>query len=200
MMLTLTSPVRTYAHDIPAGAKIAALCLITLGLFALTTPLPLALAAGAMAGLALSCGLRFATALLRALRVLWPFLLILALWHLWTGEIGSGLTIALRMLTAVAAATFVTMTTPLSAMLDLFARLASPLQRLGLSPKALSLALALMIRFIPVMLDRFAALSMAWRARAVRRLGWQVLMPATLAALDDAAHVAEALRARGGAE
>ena len=57
-----------------------------------------------------------------------------------------------------------------------------------------------MIRFIPVMLARFDQLAFAWRARAARRMGWQVLMPAALAALDDAAHVAEALRARGGAE
>ena len=37
-----------------------------------------------------------------------------------------------------------------------------------------------------------------WRARSPRRPGWQILMPVTLLAIDDAEHVAEALRARGG--
>ena len=32
-MISLTSPVRTRAHDWPAGAKLAALCGATLGLF-----------------------------------------------------------------------------------------------------------------------------------------------------------------------
>jgi biotin transport system permease protein len=198
-MLTLTSPVRTFAHGLPAGPKLAALGLFTLALFSFSTVLPLALALAGMAALSLGGGVRFAVALARSLRPLWPFLLVLAIWHLWLADPLAGLVIALRMIAAVAAATFVTMTTPLAEMLGLFQRLLAPLSRLGLNPKALGLALALMIRFIPVMLDRFDQLGQAWRARSHRRLGRHVLMPATLAALDDAAHVAEALRARGGA-
>ncbi len=198
-MLTLTSPVKTFAHDIPAGPKLAALGLVTVTLFAMTSPLPLATALAALSIAILSCGRPFSIALLRSLRPLWPFLMVLALWHLWLGDVAGGFAIGLRMITAVAAASFVTMTTPLAEMLALFQRLLSPLTRLGLNPKALALALALMIRFIPVMLDRFEILSHAWRARSPRRIGWHVVMPATLAALDDATHVAEALRARGGA-
>lgn len=199
-MLTLTSPVRTGAHRWPAGAKLAALAVFSVVLFRIATPLPLALCLGVLLVLALAAGQRFAMALLRALLPLWPFLLVLALWHIATDDLLAGLTLALRMITAVAAACLVTMTTPLSEMLTLFQRLLSPLARLGLKPATLALALALMIRFIPVMLDRFAQIGMAWRARAKGRMGWRVLMPATLAALDDAAHVAEALRARGGTE
>ncbi len=199
-MLTLTSPTRTFAHTLPAGAKLVALGGFTFGLFGLTTPWSLAICAAAVAALALSFGAAFAMALLRSLRPLWPFLLILGLWHSWLGDPIGGLIIGLRMITAVCAATLVTMTTPLGQMLSLFQWLAAPLARIGLNPKALALALALMIRFIPVMLERFEQLAHAWRARSTRRIGWQVLMPATLAALDDAAHVAEALRARGGAE
>ena len=42
------------------------------------------------------------------------------------------------------------------------------------------------------------ALSLAWRARSRRRAGWRVIVPFMVLALDDADHVAEALRARGG--
>ena len=50
-----------------------------------------------------------------------------------------------------------------------------------------------------VMLLRWEALSVAFRARSDRRPGWRIAAPAVLAALDDAERVAEALRARGGA-
>ncbi len=199
-MLTLTSPVETFAHRWRPGAKVGGLCLFTLALVRLNTPLPLALSLAGVLALALACGTAFTGALIRSLRPLWPFLAILALWHLITADIQAGFVIALRMITGVTAATFVTMTTPLSTMLALFLWLLTPLARAGLRPKPLAIALALMIRFIPVMLTRFDQQAAAWRARSVRRAGWHVLMPATLAALDDAAHVAEALRARGGAE
>ena len=56
-----------------------------------------------------------------------------------------------------------------------------------------------LIRFIPVMLLRMEALALAFRARSARRGSWRIVMPGVLAALDDADHVADALRARGGA-
>lgn len=198
-MLTLTSTVETWAHPLPAGIKLLALAGITAGLFALTTPASLALAALAVAALVTSGGRSFAGESLTMLRPLWPFALIVALWHLVTWDLAAGLVVLLRMGAAVAAANFVTMTTRLSAMLSVIERLLSPLAVLGLRPRLLALTLALVIRFIPVMLTRIEAISLAFRARSSARPGWRILMPATLATLDDAEHVAEALRARGGA-
>lgn len=198
-MLTLTSPVETWAHGLPAGAKLAALAVATTGLFLMSSLLPLGLAALATAGLALSGGTGFARAALRLLWPLWPFVAVVGLWHLWTGDLTAGAVVLLRMVTAVALANLVTMTTRLSDMIVVFQWLARPLAPLGLSPRRLALAFALVIRFIPVMLDRMAQISAAWVARSPRRPRWRVLVPATLAALDDADRVAEALRARGGA-
>jgi biotin transport system permease protein len=199
-MLTLTSPVETWAHRLPAGGKLAAMALATTGLFLLASPLPLVLALVCGVALYLSGGRSFAVAGLGLLRPLWPFVLIVGLWHLWTEEILAGVVILLRMVTAVGLANFVTMTTRLSDMLAVFERLARALQPLGLSPRRLALAVALVIRFIPVMLGRLAQITAAWRARSPRRPRWRVLVPATLAALDDAERTAEALRARGGAD
>lgn len=203
-MLTLTSPVDTPLHRWPAGAKLAALCAVTVLLFALDAPLPLALCAGAAGLLHLAFGTTFAAYALRLLRPLWPFAAVIALWHLWRGEPQAGATILLRLFTAVACANLVTMTTRLSDMIATLERLAAPLSRfglsrLGLSPRALSLAVALVIRFIPVLSRRIAQISEAIRARSARRPGHRVVLPATLAALDDAEQVAQALRARGGA-
>jgi biotin transport system permease protein len=123
---------------------------------------------------------------------------IVGLWHLWTGDVTGGAVVLLRMVTAVALANFVTMTTRLSDMLAVFERLARPLAPI-LPPRRLALAFALVIRFIPVMLDRMGQIRQSWSARSPRPPRWRVMVPATLAALDDADRVAEALRARGGA-
>jgi len=197
-MLTLTSPVRTWAHRVPAGLKLGFLALATPLLFTLTTPLPLAFAAIATVGLLATGGVRFAWAALRLLWPLWPFVLILGAWHLWSGDLALGGMVVLRLLTAVTLANFVTMTTRLSDMIQVFQTLTRPLAPLGLSPRRLGLAFALVIRFIPVMLDQLTRITDSWSARSPRRPRWRVLVPATLAALDDADHAAEALRARGG--
>jgi biotin transport system permease protein len=198
MMLTLTSPVETWAHGLPAGLKLAAVAGVTTALFLIASPGVLAAAGCAVVVIYLTAGVRFARTGLQQLWPLWPFVVIVALWHLWSGEVLAGAAVLLRMLTAVALANFVTMTTRLSDMLAVFERLARPLAPI-LPPRRLALAFALVIRFIPVMLERMALIGQSWRARSTRRPRWRVLVPATLAALDDADRVAEALRARGGA-
>jgi biotin transport system permease protein len=198
-MLTLTSPVEIWAHRLPAGLKLAAMAVATTGLFALQAPLPLLVAVSAVAALYATGGSRFALAGFDLLQPLWPFVLIVGLWHLWSGDLAGGASVLLRMIAAVALANFVTMTTRLSDMIEVFQWLARPLRILGLSPRRLALAVALTIRFIPVMLDRLAQITQSWAARSSRRPRWRVLVPATLAALDDADRAAEALRARGGA-
>ena len=198
-MLTLTSSVEIWAHRVPAAAKLLALAGATVGLFQLSTPLALGGAALAVVALMASGGRVFLCESLAMLRPLWPFVLIVGLWHLFTADISGGAVVILRMATAVAAANFVTMTTRPSDMLVVIESLLSPLRHVGLKPRPLALALALVIRFIPVMLTRIEAITLAFRARSPRRAGWRILMPATLAALDDAERVADALRARGGA-
>lgn len=197
-MLTLTSSVKTWAHSLPAAGKLAALAVATTALFLVDAPWVLTAAGAAVAGLYLSAGPGFARTGLRQLSPLWPFVVIVGLWHFWTGDVADGAAILLRMVTAVALANFVTMTTRLSDMLAVFERLARPISPI-LPPRRLALAFALVIRFIPVMLDRMALIRQSWSARSPRSPRWRVMVPATLAALEDADRVAEALRARGGA-
>lgn len=197
-MLTLTSEVAIWAHRLPAGVKLAALAVVTMVLFRLHGPLALGLAALAIAALTLTGGPRFATQSARMLKPLWPFVLLVGLWHLFTRDIAGGAEVILRMAAAVAAANFVTMTTRLSDMQRVLEWLCRPLAPLGLPPQRLALALALVIRFIPVLSDRAGQIAAAWRARSPRRPGWHIVAPLTAAALDDATNVADALRARGG--
>jgi biotin transport system permease protein len=199
-MLTLTSPVEIWAHRSPAGVKLAALSVWTVLLFAMTGPAIILAAVALVGALYASGGIAFATHGARMLRPLAPFVVIVGLWHLWTGDPIGGLVIILRLTAAVGAANFVTMTTRLSDMIAVIETLARPFAAFDLRPRRFALALALVIRFIPVMADRMGQISEAWQARSPHRPRWRVVVPVTLAALDDADRAAEALRARGGAD
>ncbi len=199
-MLGLTSPVQTPAHGWRAGPKLLALAALT---FALFKPVPneFALAFG-LATLTITALVArhwgLFTPWARLFRPLLPFVLLLIVWHAVTKTPLEGAVILIRMFAAVGAANLMTMTTRLADLQALVLWALRPLARI-LPTKPLSLAIALMIRFIPVMTDRAAQLSTAWSARSPRRPRARLMAPLLLSALDDADHVAEALRARGGA-
>lgn len=198
-MISLTSPVRTWAHGWPAGIKLAGLCLGTILLFAIEN---MAIQiASLLAVLLLYClpGRAFLRSGLKHLRVLIPFVVVLLVWHFVTDDLALGITVILRMVTAVALANLVTMTTRLTELMDVVRRIRSPLRRAGISTAPLEIAMPLLIRFAPVLIERAELMFQSWRARSVRRQNWRIVLPMMLLALDDADRVGEALKARGGA-
>ncbi|QDC08962.1 energy-coupling factor transporter transmembrane protein EcfT [Oceanicola sp. D3] len=198
-MISLTSPVETVFHRWPAGLKLGLLCVATTGLFLLASLAGQLAALAGVAALYALPGVRFARAGLAALRPVWLFAVLIALWHLATGTPQEGAVIVLRLVSAVALANLVTMTTRLADMLGVLHWLTSPLRWLGLRTRPLELAISLVIRFIPVLSEKGAALAESYRARSPRRrAGWRIAAPLAGVALDDADRVAEALRARGG--
>ncbi|SFR57024.1 biotin transport system permease protein [Yoonia tamlensis] len=197
-MISLTSPVKTRAHGWPAGAKLAGLCAATVMLFMLQNPIAQTAVLAGVTGLYALPGRLFLITGLRHLRMLVPFIAVIAVWHLWSGAVAQGATIILRMLSAVALANLVTMTTRLTDMMAVVRSLAKPLTRLGLRGDVLELAIAMVIRLTPVLAHKGNLLAQSWSARSPRRAGWRIILPFTIIALDDADHVAEALRARGG--
>lgn len=197
-MISLTSPVRTRAHLWPAGAKLGALAGATTALFLLDPLWVQATALAATLGLYALPGRDFLRHGLRQLRLIWPFVALLLVWHALAGNWPEGIRTALRMTSTVALANLVTMTTSLQDMTDLLHRLLRPLGRLGLPVGVIGTAIALVIRFTPVLIGKGGLLIEAWRARSPRRANWHIVLPMALLALDDADHLAEALRARGG--
>jgi len=197
-MISLTSPVETRAHRWSAGLKLSLLCVTTLGLFFTDNLIFHSLFLAGVIALYALPGKAFFKCGFQHLKILWPFIAIVAVWHLWTGEAEQGATIIVRMISAVGLANLVTMTTRLSDMIDVVHFVTRPLQRVGLNTRALELAIALVIRMTPVLVAKGTSLSWAWRARSNRRSGWRIILPFTVLALDDADHVAEALKARGG--
>jgi biotin transport system permease protein len=195
-MLTLTSPVETWLHGVRAGVKLGMLCVFTAVLFTISNVWVM-LAALAVVVALHAQGWVFARHAARMLWPIWPFVVVVAVWHGVTQDSAQGMVIILRMLTAIAAANLVTMTTRLSDMLDFVERLLRPFARV-LPAHRLALAIALVIRFIPVMGQKLGLIRAAWAARSARRAGWRIMVPMLLATIDDADQVAEALRARGG--
>lgn len=198
MMLALTYPRSTPLHHVPAAFKLLVLCAATTGLFFISDPITHLWILVAVMGLYRVLGTNFFKTGLRVIRGLWPFVVILALWHLATQDIAQGLVIITRMITAVAMANLVTLTTRLDDMIGCFVALCRPLSYVGIAPQAIALSIALVIRFIPVLMARADQLAMAYRARSSKNPSWRIILPLALSVLDDVEHVADALRARGG--
>lgn len=197
-MISLTSPIETRAHNWSAGLKLALLGVVTISLFFVESVLLHSAFLALVNVLYALPGKVFFLHGCRQLKILWPFVAIVLAWHTWTEEYQLGAVIVIRMLSAVALANLVTMTTRLSDMIDVVHFLSRPFRRLGLSTQALELAIALVIRMTPVLISKGQSLTFAWRARSTKRSGWRIILPFTVLALDDADHVAEAIRARGG--
>lgn len=198
-MIALTSPVETVYHRLSAGLKLGLLSLGTTGLFLTGALAGQLVALGVVVLLYLVPGAAFARAGVAALRPLALFVALIALWHLAIGTWREGAVILLRLVSAVALANLVTMTTRLGEMLAVLRWLTTPLRALGVSTRPLELAISMVIRFIPVLSQKGAALAESYRARSPRRrAGWRIAAPLVGLVLDDADRVAEALRARGG--
>lgn len=197
-MISLTSPVKTWAHPLNPSLKLSCLCATTILLFALDGIVWHFAILALVFGLYLSAGKTFAQSGLTNLKPLWFFVLVIAVWHVLIGAITDGLVILLRLMSAIALANFVTMTTSISEMMDVLKKLFSPLQRFGISTHKLELCVALVIRFTPEITRKGTLLSQSWRARSRGRPTWRIVMPFTVLAIDDAENVALALKARGG--
>jgi len=70
--------------------------------------------------------------------------------------------------------------------------------KLGVNTRPIEIAVALVVRYTPVLIVKGGMLVEAWRARSTRKSNWRVVFPLCLVAVDDAERVAEALKARGG--
>lgn len=197
-MISLTSPVETAAHHWPAGAKLAALCVLTMVLFQVESLTALVLALIALLICYAAPGHQFLRTGLSRLLALWLFVLIILIWHGVTGQFRAGILVAMPMIVAVGAANLVTMTTRLSDMIETVEWLLTPLRKCGLRTDRLALSIALVIRFTPVLAQKGVALIAAWRARSAKRASWQIVLPFAVLAIDDAERVADAIKARSG--
>ena len=174
------------------------LCVVTSLLFGISDPVSSVAIALCVILVYAALGFRFFLKGMRVLIGLWPFLILIGAWHIWLADYHQGIIILSRLISAVALANLVTMTTRLQDMIDFLVRVSRPARWFGLSPQAIGIAIALVIRFIPVLVARAQHLSVAYRARSGKRASWRIILPLVFSVLDDADNISNALRARGG--
>ncbi|SNY92655.1 biotin transport system permease protein [Cohaesibacter sp. ES.047] len=197
-MLSLTVNEKTWLHGISVPLKLGLLAIITLLMLPINGWLSASLLTLIVAGLYLSAGMAFARAGLKHLRPLVWLLGLIFLYHVVTDRAEEGFAICLKIFAMVGLANLVTMSSRLDDMMAVVDWLSRPFYRFGLPPRAMGLAMGLVIRFTPVFLQKAGLLNEAWRARRPRGTSPRVIVPLALGALDDADRVADALRARGG--
>ena len=201
MTLPLYVPRAGPVHRAPAGAKLLALVALGVVLFAVPT---LPVAAGALAAVLLA-GLGPARlpagVLLRQARAVAVWVLAIAVLQAVVTDVRTGVETALRLLALVLAAAVVTATTRVTAMVAVVEKVCAPLRFVGVRPARVGLALAMTLRFIPLVAERAARIREALAARGGSLRGPRalvgVVVPLLISVLQLAHTVSEALDARG---
>ncbi|NVN00658.1 energy-coupling factor transporter transmembrane protein EcfT [Arthrobacter sp. SDTb3-6] len=195
-MMALYAPGVSLVHRTPAGLKLPALAA---GVLALSS----------MTGLAQLGTAILATILLYALaRIPWalagrqlrPFLWVLGAVLLFQILLSGWQHAALAtgtLVTTIALANLLTLTTTVSAILDTCQRALRPLRRFGVDPERVGLLLALAIRCLPLVADIVRDVSDAQKARAAHHSVLALAAPAVVRALRTADALGESLMARG---
>ena len=162
-MISLTSPIRTPFHRLPAASKLLFLCGFTFVIFWINSPTLNFAAVVFVTSLYAWPGIRFLIHGLRRLMPIAPFIVVVLAWHLIADEPLTGVAICLKLIATVALANLVTMTSRLDDLIEVVRGLLSPLRRVGIKIPGLELAIALVIRFVPVLSEKGTILAMAWK-------------------------------------
>jgi len=187
----------TWLHQVPAGAKLLALAGISIALIPVSTWPPLAVALGIVIASYAALGREALRRMVTFGRALLPILMVIGVLQGLTQSWEAGATSVIRLLLMVLLADIVTMTTTMQAMMAALLPVLRPLRAIGLNPKSLTLAVALVVRFVPVLMAAWQERDEAWRARTGRRSSVKLLAPFVAETLRLADSVAEALDARG---
>ncbi|ANK74679.1 transporter [Ensifer adhaerens] len=184
-------------HRLPVRVKLMALVASSIGLFLSASLAVQAIAFIVAAALYLSAGLTPKEALKRVGFVFLTifFLAAVNLFYLSVAEVA---TLTLRLMALVLFAAAVTATTTISAFMDEITILLSPLERLGwLKGADVSLALGLVLRFVPDIFARYQAIREAHHARGLPVRPLTIIGPLIILTLKDADTIAAAIDARG---
>ena len=187
---------QTWLHRSSTGAKLIALAVFSLVLAPVDQLWILLLALGAVLALYASLG-RAGLVRLKMIRPLLPLLAIIAVLHFFVSGWNEAAGSVTRLLALVFAADLVTATTTMQAMMAAISPVLAPLRWLGLRTQNISLAVALVLRFVPMLMTLWVEREEAFRARTGENGGFKLIAPFLGEALNLADGIAEALDARG---
>jgi len=189
-------PGGTWLHRLGVGWKYLFLLALTVPVLLLALPWP-SLAALVVSGLLLAStrvGARLAFALPWAL---WILLAVLAGYQLAIERPDLAVVVSANLVTAIYASRLLTLTTPGPVLLDALVAALRPFRRLGVNPERVGLAIAIMVRSVPMLLDTVAQVRQAARARGRDRNLFALVTPVVVRAVGQAQATGAALAARG---
>lgn len=189
-------PLSTPVHRAPLWAKGVFILLLGISLAATShwgfglAALALVLALGALAKIPWRTWVQ-------SLASLSWLLAILLVYYLVSGKLESGADVLLTLLTMIAASKVLLWSTPMPVLIDGFIWLCTPLKWVGGSPERVGLALALMVRSIPVIMDSWQLIQAAVAARGIKVAQLRLFIPLVIATVAYAHETGDALAARG---
>ncbi len=195
-LFSLYVPGNTVLHRLGVGSKY--LLLLALTVPALVVGDPGVSLAALVAGLLLLASCRAGLAHSWGLPV--PLLVLLALlaaYQLLVGRPDLAIVVAANLGTAVYASRILTLTTPGPALIDALVAAVRPLERFGVKADMVGLAVAIMVRSVPLLLDSFDQVRQAARARGRERNLFLLVTPVVVRAVGQAQATGAALAARG---
>ena len=196
-MGSLYSEHLTWLHRVPAAIKLLFFAVLGTAQFLLQGHTVLIISA-------VACGLMFASlgrAILSTRKLLTSVLLaglLIMGFHTYMEQPLVGMVSALRLVSAALLGIALTLTTRTRDLLDVFERLLSPLQRVGIRTERLSLQLAMMLRFTEHFFVVWKRLDDAHRIRTGKAGGMRILAPLTIKMLTSAQKAADTLEIRLG--
>ena len=189
-------PGNTWLHRAPAGLKLAVLALSSSALMWEPSPL-LLLVACALVCLSVRCAGASLRQVWQQLRPLVWMLLVLGGLSVWSQGVLQAFEMVLRLFTLVLAALVVSMTTPLTQLMQVVVWLLGPLQRLGwVDAEKVALGFGLTLRLIPELGVQWQDIREAQLARGLTPSPLTMGVPMLLRTLRRADEIAEAIDAR----
>ena len=198
-MFTNTSKYSTKLDEVSVQKKIVISCSAAAILFFIKNPLVMfCIFLVLLLIYFLAGGLKFLGLGLYHLKITIPFVIILTVWHLYLANVDQGVTLIFRLISAFLIANLFLLTSKIHDIILTIQKYSFYLKIFRINPHAVSITLGLFIRSIPILNQRAKNLMLAQSARSTKRSFWRISVPLALSILDDADHVSEALRARGG--
>lgn len=196
-MLTSTyQPGTSLLHRSGAGVKLSGLLVFSTVLVAFQSPVMVLIGLVVVAGLYAVGGFGVRTLTGQVWPLRW-FVLFLLPFQWWTAGWGTAVAVVGTLVVAVLAAALVSLTTRVSDLLDVIARVLGPARSIGVDPERVALVLALTIRAVPVIAATLKEARDARRARGLERSTRALVTPVVVRTIRHADRVGEALAARG---
>ena len=194
-LFTAYVPGTSVVHRMPLWLKLIGVLAVGVMPWIAPSTWSLALVTVALAGVVLLAGLP-ARRLLRSMRGLLPVLVLLLAFQWWSHDLAYAVRVVLGIANAFVAAGILTVTTPVTDLLDGTVRAARPLHRL-IDPEVVALTLGVVVRSVPWVAGSFSSVRESARARGLDRNPRAVVVPTVVHVVAFARSTGEALAARG---